>query len=98
MYRQMLSELLTFGDDARPPIDDCAEDVECKKFYVFCLRRIHLLSLTTNRKFERIVMQCFTTVRFDDYRRPELQARFEILCYWVGLDDVDHVFFQRPSL
>ena len=41
-------------------------------------------------------MQGFTAARFDNNRRTELQAGCEIFGNRVGLDDVDHVFFQSP--
>ena len=43
-------------------------------------------------------MQRFTPVWFHNHRRTELQAGCEIFGNRVGLDDVDHVFFQGAFL
>lgn len=51
-----------------------------------------------HRKLEGIIVQWLAAARLHHHCGAKLQSGFEIFGDWVGLDDVNHVFFERPFL
>jgi len=78
-----------FRHAALPALDQAARNEN---------NRARTIASPANRKLEGIVVQRFATARFNDDGGAELESRLEIHGYWIGLNDVDHVFFQRPAL
>src|SRR5262245_4408559 len=54
--------------------------------------------LPAHRKLEGITVQRLTAARFNHDRCAQLQTGFEIFGDWIGLNDVNHIFLQRPRL
>src|SRR5690242_9995562 len=51
-----------------------------------------------HRKFERIVVQWLAAAWFYHNRGAKLKSGGEIFGDWIGLDDVNHIFLERPRL
>src|SRR5262249_39023681 len=103
LYAFFPCELLPFGNDTGSPINHGAEDIEGEDLnrssdWVVHFRSLVNFDSSANGELERIIVQRFTAIGFNNDGGAELQASFEITSDRVGLNDVHHVFDQCPRL